>query len=604
MAENASSVDSPNSSFSTRDGALIQVSMDSQVAILLDEIPVDDRDRLADLLLGQSAEQWLRRAERQVQLTQYRLNFRNFFYIAGSKGQLPLPPQTQWQIELTGDPTRQTVQGHDLLIVPYRFSSTLLTDADSPAEAEPALRETGGIWEEPFVLPLDPELVLQRTGNSCIDEAGFPPNSYDSENVATFFDHECTPDSTGPEGCHRTERPTLSCLEAIDARIGRFETTMRFERLPWNDDLADAVRTGPLTNTDAPDLAVVTSDLADNRVIYRYFAPNACGVIEQCVGGSGWRRLLQFSGTVHNVGGQTLHIGPVVAEDPLTNLFSYNSCHDHFHFSNYGDFIFGNTDQESKQAFCVESTDRFSNNEFSPLTHPYSCTLQGIQAGWADEYGAGLDCQWIDVTDLPELNNAETAVAETAVSVPLTFTSNTDSFLCEGQPVLDDDGNQVWALSGFTTPNGAPISYPQCSFVDNWDSNNSGTHEVVIRPEGSYVTEPCEHGELGPLRNCGFTKIDDTLTCEPGTQVQLSCSLPTTAAPHALRICETSSVLETGLDCVEADALANVVLPTSTQVSFTCPLPRDAEETGGGYALYTAPLYEDDTLEVISCSVP
>ncbi|MEM7113379.1 MAG: lysyl oxidase family protein [Chloroflexota bacterium] len=585
------------STYPPRDGALIQVSMNSQVGILLDEIPESDRERIVDILLAQPDEAWLARAHRQVRLTQYRLNFRNFFYFG--KGQLPLPPRDQWQLELTGDPIRQTVQNHDLLIIPYRFSGTLLTDIDSPAEAEPRLADIGGVWEEPFVLPLDPELLLQRTGNSCIDEAGFPPNSYDSENVSTFYDHECTPDSVGPEGCHRTERPSLSCLQAIDAKIGRVETTMNFERLPWNDTLADTVRSGPLTSPDTPDLAVVTSDLADNRIIYRYFAPDACGVLEQCVGGSGWRRLLQFSGTVHNVGGETLHIGPVVAEDPLTNLFSYNSCHDHFHFSNYGDFIFGSTNQESKQAFCVESTNRFSNNEFSPLTHPYSCTFQGIQAGWADEYGAGLDCQWIDITELPELQDATDLV-----SVPLTFTSNTDSFLCEGEPVLDDDGNPVWEVSGFTTADGAPISYPQCSFTEGYQANNSGSLDIPVRPQGGFVTQPCQHGELGPLRNCGFTKIDDTFTCDPGTQVQLSCSLPADAAPHALRVCETSTVLGTGLDCVEADALANVTLSATSQLSFTCPLPRDADESGGGYALYAAPVFTDNKQQPISCSTP
>ena len=26
---------------------------------------------------------------------------------------------------------------------------------------------------------------------------------------------------------------------------------------------------------------------------------------------------------------------------------------------------------------------------------------QGIQAGWSDLYGNTLDCQWLDITDLP-----------------------------------------------------------------------------------------------------------------------------------------------------------------------------------------------------------
>jgi hypothetical protein len=34
-------------------------------------------------------------------------------------------------------------------------------------------------------------------------------------------------------------------------------------------------------------------------------------------------------------------------------------------------------------------------------TARYTCVSQGIQAVWADLYGADLDCQWIDITDLP-----------------------------------------------------------------------------------------------------------------------------------------------------------------------------------------------------------
>ena len=31
----------------------------------------------------------------------------------------------------------------------------------------------------------------------------------------------------------------------------------------------------------------------------------------------------------------------------------------------------------------------------------YDCSNQGIQAGWSDLYGNSLDCQWLDVTDVP-----------------------------------------------------------------------------------------------------------------------------------------------------------------------------------------------------------
>ena len=41
----------------------------------------------------------------------------------------------------------------------------------------------------------------------------------------------------------------------------------------------------------------------------------------------------------------------------------------------------------------------------------YDCGAQGIQAGWADVYGATLDCQWVDITHLPEGGEFQLAVA-------------------------------------------------------------------------------------------------------------------------------------------------------------------------------------------------
>ena len=83
-------------------------------------------------------------------------------------------------------------------------------------------------------------------------------------------------------------------------------------------------------------------------------------------------------------------------------MFEYSTCHQHYHFSHYGKFSlgFGNQHFVSKRAFCLESTSRYANNETTPLTHPYSCHFQGIEAGWGDDYIAGIDCQWIDVSSV------------------------------------------------------------------------------------------------------------------------------------------------------------------------------------------------------------
>ncbi|WP_420631654.1 lysyl oxidase family protein [Candidatus Leptofilum sp.] len=586
------------------EGSLIGLTMNSQVGILLDEYPEAMRDEVATVLAAESDAFWIDLAQRQVALTYNRLYFRPYFY--ADKGELPLPPQSLWHIELTSEPTRQTINNHELILIDYTFSSTLLAAQDEPGKAEPALAEVGGVWEEPFILPPDPTQLLQRTSNACLNEGGFPPNSYDSENVDIFFDYSCTANSSGAAGCHRSTLPALSCVQALNATVGTVETAVRFTRLPWDEELANQVRIGVVVSPDAPDLLVVSEDLQNTRIIYRYFPSNSCARAEGCINGTGWRRLLQFDATAHNLGAAALDIGPVVAENPLTNMLEYNSCHDHFHFQNYGEFQLGTNSQPSKQAFCVESTSRFSNNELSPLTHDFSCTYQGIQAGWVDEYRAGLDCQWVDITDLE--------IAGDAAELPLSFRFNTEQFLCEGYPVLDDSGQPIFEPSGLRNSDGLPISRPQCDFVADWDATNSGTETVTIPAAGSFVTEPCASSELGPRRNCGFTAVplpnlpepsdseERPLRCTPGSTVQLSCSVDGNAAQVA-RLCETSSVLGVGTACTFTDSLLNQIISGSNvTLNFTCPFVRDENEPGGDYALYTAPLFTGDAPAEVTCT--
>lgn len=53
-------------------------------------------------------------------------------------------------------------------------------------------------------------------------------------------------------------------------------------------------------------------------------------------------------------------------------------------------------------------------------------------------------------------------------------------------------------------------------------------------------------------------------------------------------------MLDTGVACTYEDALANVIVgQAETAINFTCPGARDAQEPGGRYSLYTAPLYEE-----------
>ncbi len=585
-------------------GALVEVELASQVGVLLDELPAAERDRAATALLAAPEAMWTARAARQVELTLYRLVFRNFYY--DGKGQLPLPPREKWRIALdAAGAERTTVGGHDLVAIRYTLTSTLLSDAGSPAEAEPALASVGGFWDEPFVLPIDPELLLQRTGYACMDESEFPPNSVDAENVSTFYDHEC---EAGENDCHLTEIPSEGCVEALDAHVGKVETSVRFTRVAWDAAKAEEARVGEVTNPTGADLAVIAGGLENHRVIYRYVPPDSCAIAEGCVGGPGWRRLLQFDASVKNLGAAALDIGDVdyYLEGAGTslgdhNIYEFSECHQHYHFSHYGDFTYGDGPQTGqKRAFCLQSTSRYSNNEASPLTNPYgSCAYQGIQAGWGDDYGAGLDCQWIDVTDVD--------TAGGAVTRPLAFVSNPDQFLCEGTPVLDADGHPTFEPTDFTTKDGKPVDRPVCDFMAGWDANNTGSLEVMLPVDGGLTTAACDRGQLGPLRDCGFQEQKDAgsqITCTPGQPLTLDCTVADPLKPQVLRACERSAVLGTGVACTYRDALANEVVATgTTTITLGCPAARDASEPGGLVALYAAPLLPEDAAQAVACTV-
>ncbi len=571
-------------------GALVDVSMMSTVGVLLDEVPAADRDRAAEQLLARGAAAWEAAARRQLTASLYRLVYRNYYYYDG-RGQLPLPPAEQWSIAV-GTPSRRTVDGHDVVAVDYTFTSTLLTGAEQPALAEPALTEPGGVWEEPFVLPVDPENLLERTGFACMNESDFPPNSVDTENALSFFDDTCEALSD----CHVTRPEAISCVDALLVNVGTVRTAMRYERLAWDAARADAVRVGTQVPGGAQ-LKALEEGVADNRVIYRYFPADSCAISEGCVGAAGWRRLLQFTATVQNLGAEDAAIGDVSDGSPPVenNMVSFSECHEHMHFNHYGNFTFGTGEMAlgSKRAFCLESTARYFNNEDTPLVHPYGCDYQGTAAGWGDDYIAGLDCQWVDVTPV---------TSGTDVTAPLTFHVNPDAFLCEGEVLRDADGNMLFEETTFLTEAGEPESAIACDEFENWDADNVATADVTVPADGGMVTAACERGSMGATRNCGWREQDEDIACTQGEEVVATCTNEASTS-QAVRACEYSQALGTAVACVHNDALGTLTLASgeSAELRLTCPSARDEVESGGAWALYVNAAVDGDAVGTVRC---
>ena len=86
--------------------------------------------------------------------------------------------------------------------------------------------------------------------------------------------------------------------------------------------------------------------------------------------------------------------------------------------------------------------------------------------------------------------------------------------------------------------------------------------------------------------------------------VKLSCNIADGNAPQALRVCEFSQELGVGLGCVFQDALAAATVESQpAETGFICPLPRDDDEPGGRFSLYTAPLFGEDEVLPVACII-
>lgn len=159
----------------------------------------------------------------------------------------------------------------------------------------------------------------------------------------------------------------------------------------------DAPGNGPL-DCDAPDLIVDTAHL---QPLYAdvFMDQDTCEVLEGCVGGLGWRRLVLFTIATPNVGSDDLALG-VPAN--LPELFHYSACHDHFHFDEFARYELLDGDQliatGHKQAFCLLDTISWA---WPFALSQFNCGNQGISRGFSDFYESGLPCQWVDITGLP-----------------------------------------------------------------------------------------------------------------------------------------------------------------------------------------------------------
>lgn len=124
---------------------------------------------------------------------------------------------------------------------------------------------------------------------------------------------------------------------------------------------------------------------------------DGCLIEEACLSGYGMRELLRFDTHIDNIGESDYFIG--VPEEG-NEQFEYDACHNHWHYEGYANYLVFDAEGNSlpqgfKNGFCVLDL------VCDWGTAQYGCGNMGISAGCGDIYGAGLECQWFDITDLP-----------------------------------------------------------------------------------------------------------------------------------------------------------------------------------------------------------
>jgi len=301
-----------------------------------------------------------------------------------------------------------------------------------------------------------------------------------------------------------------------------------------------------------PDLTVLADEAQASLLINQEFFPaNSCAIEEGCIDGVGTRRLLRFATVTPNIGESDLILG-----DPAgTPGFEFGECHGHFHFEGYARYeLLDATGAIAavghKQAFCLLDSVPVGLPG-APTTPRFHCGFQGLTRGWADIYGNNLDCQWVDITDVP-------------------------------------DGDYLLRIS---------INPDAVIEESNYDNNTVEVPVTIAPPAPVDPLGACAVPDFGPLRECGWGFMEgfEGASCTPGEQLTIGCGCTTAGTCQGdpmLRVCEGTTA------CGAATALSLVddACGLCPQAQFICP-------ESGVFSVLSGS-FSSDTLFVCEPDVP
>ena len=292
--------------------------------------------------------------------------------------------------------------------------------------------------------------------------------------------------------------------------------------------LGSCLSLDPGASCPLPDLTV-SLDVAQASLLINqeFFPPESCAIEEGCVVEPGQRRLLRFSTMTPNIGASDLVLG-----DPSTTEgFEFAPCHGHFHFNGYAryELVDGTGAVVAvghKQAFCLLDSEPVGGVPGAPTEPRFHCQFQGLQRGWADIYDASLDCQWVDITDVP-------------------------------------DGDYLLRIS---------INPDHVIDESNFDNNTVEVPVTIAPPPPVDPLSACPEPTSGLDRECGwaFAPGFEGASCVPGEVLTLGCgcTIPGSCiGDPMLRICEGSAACGTTAALAKVDDTCGVC----PQLEVTCP---------------------------------
>jgi hypothetical protein len=166
----------------------------------------------------------------------------------------------------------------------------------------------------------------------------------------------------------------------------------------------DPRRSSPDAIRHAADL-VIMGEMMEPSIDTLNVSIDSCVLEETCVTGSGQRTIIRFNTASYNMGDSDLFLGEPDCDYEAKTCnapWFWGACHDHPHFLGFATYELVSAEgviaSGHKQAFCLLDLMKVQPTAGDAKYH---CGYQGITEGWADVYTKDLDCQWIDVTDVP-----------------------------------------------------------------------------------------------------------------------------------------------------------------------------------------------------------